>query len=225
MKKRIGIQGFLIFLAIITTILLSKFLFPHWNGKIGDEFLDTLGIALVFLGFLFRISARGYKSEKSSEGRILMADGPYGFIRNPMYFGTLLIGSGIVSVLFQWWAFLLFLGVFLTIYIPQIHKEEQKLQSQFGDEYAAYCKKIPKYFPRISGLLRLNLKGYLPLTWPWIRKELISLIGVMGILLAVEGWQDALVFGLRGYTKELLELFFIVVSFIVIFILFYGKDS
>ena len=224
MKKRIRIQGFIMFLSIVITILLSKFLFPHWKQKIWDEFLDAIGIALVLCGFLFRISARGYKSERSSDGNILMADGPYALIRNPMYFGTLLIGSGIVFALFQWWVFFMFFSIFLAIYIPQIRKEEKKLYSHFGDEYAAYCKKIPRYFPSIAGLFKLKLNDYLPLKWPWMRKEFSSLITVIGIVLAIEGWQDARAFGFRGYVKELLKLFLIAISFIAIFILFYAKN-
>lgn len=225
MKKRIRIQGFLIFLAVAVTILLSKFLFVPRKQQIWDVLLDVIGIAFILSGFLFRISARGYKSEKSGEGRVLMTTGPYSLIRNPMYFGTLLIGSGIVLVLFQWWAFFVFLSIFLAIYIPQIQKEEKRLYAQFGDEYAAYCKKIPRYFPLILSIFKLKINEYLPLKRQWIKKELISLIGVISTVLAIECWKDASEFGYQGYVKELLGLFSIVILFIAIFILFYGKDN
>lgn len=94
MKKRIKIQGFLIFLATLATISLSKFVFPHWKKEPWDEFLDVVGIGLVLFGFLFRITARGYKQEKSYNGKLLVKDGPYAMVRNPMYFGTFMIGTG-----------------------------------------------------------------------------------------------------------------------------------
>lgn len=221
MKKRIKIQGFLIFLAVTLTILLSKFLFPRWKQQALDEFLDALGIGLVLFGFLFRIAARGYKAEVSNEGKTLIKDGLYALMRHPMYFGTLLIGAGIVLVLFQWWVFLLFLIVFLLIYIPQINREETTLHRRFGEEYKNYCKRTPLYFPNISVLFKADLREYLFLKWSWIKKELPSCIGVTGLIIAIEAREDVRSFGYSEYAKELLELSFIVIFFIIIFSLFY----
>ena len=111
MKKRIGIQGFLLFLAMLMSVLLSKVIFPKWQQKILDEVLNCIGISVILTGFLFRISARGYKSEGSDNGKKLITDGPYSLMRHPMYFGTLLIGAGSILVLFAWWTFLLFFNL------------------------------------------------------------------------------------------------------------------
>ncbi|MBI5144916.1 MAG: isoprenylcysteine carboxylmethyltransferase family protein [Candidatus Omnitrophica bacterium] len=225
MKRRIKIQGFLIFLAVAISILLSKFLFPQWKHEAADEFLDALGISIVFFGFLFRIAARGYKAEKSADGSLLIKDGPYGLMRNPMYFGTFLIGVGIVLVLFKWWVFLLFLLVFLLIYSAQINKEENKLSQQFGDEYLVYSKDVPKYFPNIFRLLKMDLGDYLFFKWSWIKKELISLLVVIAVIIAAETWEDVQLFGYQEYWKELLELFLIIVFFVIIFILLYEREG
>lgn len=222
MKIRIRIQGFLIFLAIATTILLSKFLFPYWKEEALDEFLDALGIGLVLWGFLFRIAARGHKAEKSSQGKKLITDGPYGLIRNPMYFGTLLIGLGINMVIFAWWAAIIFFIIFLSIYIRQIRREEADLSRRFGEEYKNYCKVTSRYFPRI---FNINLREHLFFKWPWIQKELPSLIGVMGVIIVIEAWEDIRLFGYNGYRKELLELPLIIICFIIILGLFYEKKN
>lgn len=224
MKRRIRIQGFIIFLAVVASILLSKFLFPCWKKETLDEFLDAIGLGIVLFGFLFRIAARGYKAEVSANGKYLITDGLYGLMRHPMYFGTLLIGLGIVLILFKWWAFFLFLPIFLLIYIPQIQQEENQLYRRFGDEYKTYCKRTPKYFPNIYSLFKVDLQDYLFFKWVWIKREIPSLIGVIGIIIAIETREDVRLFGYSEYTKELLELALTIGIFVIIF-LFYKKED
>ena len=113
-----------------------------------------MGIILVFFGFIIRITARGYKAEKSPQGNFLITDRIYSLLRHPMYLGTFLIGLGIILVLFRLWLLLFFLLIFLSIYIPQINKEEKKLLVKFGKKYKLYCKKVPKFFPRLSSLFK-----------------------------------------------------------------------
>ncbi|MEK6714601.1 MAG: isoprenylcysteine carboxylmethyltransferase family protein [Candidatus Omnitrophota bacterium] len=224
MKTRIRIQGISIFLAVFTAVFLSKFLFPVWQEEALDEFLDILGIFVLLFGFLIRVIARGYKSEKSWNGRSLMSDGLYGLVRHPMYFGTLLIGLGIVLVLFQWWAFSVFLFVFLAIYTPQVRKEENSLLQLFGEEYKVYCRKTPKYFPN-RNFFRVSPRNYLFFKWAWIKKELSSLIAVSIIIIALETWQDIRIFGRNEFLKEVLEFLLAAIFFISTCSLFYKKEN
>ncbi|MBI3008236.1 MAG: isoprenylcysteine carboxylmethyltransferase family protein [Candidatus Omnitrophica bacterium] len=222
MKKRVRFQNFLIFLAMTASLLLSKFLFQNWKREALDEFFDALGVTILLFGFLFRISARGLKAKKSCNGKKLITDGLYSLIRNPMYFGTLLIGLGVILVIFKWWVFLLFFSIFLLIYIPQINKEEKELSKYFGDEYRLYCEKVPGYFPNILALFRIDVRDYLFLEWPGVKKEIPSLIGVIIAVSAIEIWEDVRAFGNSEYVKELLELN-LIVFFAIIFILGYRK--
>jgi protein-S-isoprenylcysteine O-methyltransferase Ste14 len=207
------------------SILLSKFLFPHWKKEALDEFLDALGIGIVLFGFLFRIAARGYKAEMAPFGKRLIRGGLYGLVRHPMYFGTLLIGLGIVLVLFKWWVFLLFFLTFLLIYIPQIHREEDKLYKRFGNEYQNYRERTPKYFPDIFGLFKIDLWDYLFFKWSWLKKEIPSLILVTGGIIAIEIWEDIRLFGHEEFIKELLELSLIIAFFVIISFSFYKKEG
>ena len=223
MKKRVRFQNLLIFLALTASLLLSKFLLQSWKKEALDEVFDALGVTILLFGFLFRISARGLKAGKSCNGKKLITDGLYSLIRNPMYFGTLLIGVGIVLVLFKWWVFILFLSIFLLIYIPQINKEEKELSKYFGDEYRLYCEKVPRYFPNVLALFRIDVRDYLFLEWSGVKKELPSLIGVIIVVTAIEIWEDVRAFGYSEYVKELLELDLIIVFFAMIFILGYRE--
>lgn len=225
MKKRIKIQGILIFLALLLSFLLFKFLFPDWQKETMDEFLDALGIVVVLMGFLFRITARGYKVEYSREGRHLVTSGPYALMRNPMYFGTFLIGLGIILVTFRWWVFLVFLGIFLLIYLPQICKEENILAQRFGDEYKNYCRLTPRYLPRLLTLFKANLRDYLAFKFSWLKKELLPLVFTIALIIGIETWEDVRLFGYLEYKKELGELLLVVVSFSALAFLLYEKED
>lgn len=203
------------------SILLSKFVFLHWKEEPLDELFDAVGIVIILSGFLLRISARGYKEEKSNSGMNLVKDGPYYLMRHPMYFGTLLIGSGIISALFELWTFAIFLLIYFLIYIPQINKEEKAFFRRFGEEYKVYCKATPKYFPKF----RVNFREYLPLKLAWIKKELFSLTAVIGTILAIEVWEDLKAFGYNEFPQELLELFVIILFFAMISYFFLRREA
>lgn len=218
MKKRIRMQGIIIFVLVITAVLFSKFLFYTRKTAVLDESLDTAGLVMILSGFLLRISARGYKEENSSQGKKLVTDGPYALVRNPMYFGTLLIWIGVVFCLLALWVFFILAGIFLFIYIPQIKKEEKSLAEYFGDEFTSYRKKTSLFFPRFGALVRIN--RCLPLRLPWIKKELSSLALVLAVLFAIEIFEEAQVSGVKAIPGELLE-FLLVVSVFVLLGAFY----
>lgn len=223
-KRRIRIQGISIFLALIISIIFFKYIIPIREHNLANRILNFIGIGMIILGFLFRLSARGYKQEKSIESKRLITTGPYTLMRNPMYFGSMLIGSGIIIALFNLWILIPSLIISLSILIPQIYKEEEKLKKQFGQEYLDYCKNTPRYFPRFLQLLRLDFREELPLKWAWIKKEFISWFLVIIGLISIEMWEDIKLFAQADYFKDLLEIVFIFLFFIIILKLLYGKN-
>jgi len=225
MKIRIKLQGFLMFLALAVSLFLSKIIFPHWKQAGLDEFLDSIGVSIVLFGFLIRIVARGLKEEKSQNGHKLVRDGIYSLVRHPMYFGTLLIGLGIILILYKWWVFPLFFCIFLMIYIPQTNREEKLLAEKFGDEYKDYCRRTPRYFPNLINLFKIDFANYLSFKWLWLRKEILSVVAVFIALIGIEAWEDAKLFGDIEYKKELLELLLIIAFFVIFFRLFYKQKQ
>jgi len=213
----------LIFFAIVAVFVLYAFVFPRWRNEKLDEILDFLGIGIILFGFLLRISARGYKEDNSLSSNKLVTGGPYALMRNPMYFGTLLIGTGFVITLVEWWALLLFLFIFFWIYIPEVNKEEAVLEHNFGQEYIDYCKITPRYLPRLDYLL--SIRKYLPLKLTWIKKELFSLIGTLVCVVIIEVWQDVILFGGDELVKETQELILTIILFIFIILLCFKKKS
>lgn len=208
MKKRIRLQGFLIFIGLTISLIFSKYLFARPESEAVNDVLDFFGFIVICAGFLFRMAARGFKKDHTGQGTVLVVDGPYAVVRNPMYLGTFLIGAGIVLALFSWWVFFVFFAVFLWIYIPQTKSEEEVLTARFGKAYAAYCKKTPKFFPSVKKLVSRSLKDLLGLKKSWIKHELNSLLAVLSVFSIIIFWQEARLF---SATKGFGKLFFLII--------------
>lgn len=86
-----------------------------------------------------------YNHEVAPRTKHLMTDGPYRFSRNPMLLGIYIYDIGVMLWLLSWWALVVFAVevIFLTI---QVQSEEKRLEKDFGDEYKAYKKHVPRYF-------------------------------------------------------------------------------
>ncbi|HLG98052.1 MAG TPA: methyltransferase [Bryobacteraceae bacterium] len=104
------------------------------------------GLPLSLVGLLLRGWAAGHL-----EKNIRLADsGPYAFVRNPLYIGTLLVAAGLLVASQRWVLAFLFVAMFGLIYLPVIELEEQHLSNLFP-EFAQYAKRVPALWPAWSG--------------------------------------------------------------------------
>ncbi len=214
MKIRLKING-----VIIVTVLLLIATFPslafrrEYAGPL-DEVAEVFGIAFILLGQIFRLSARGYKSDYSHQGDILIQDGPYALVRNPMYLGIILIGLGIVLMLFQWWLVVGFLLIFILRYQLLILEEEKKLKSIFPLDYPDYQRKVPCILPSLSAMLNKDIGEYLPIRVSWLKKEISTILAVLLIVLFIESWEDIKTEGFGVYLKESAAMGITIILFI-----------
>ena len=105
----------------------------------------SIGVPVSALGLLLRGWAAGHlvKNER------LAVTGPYAYVRNPLYLGTLLIAAGLVIASRRPLLGLIFGAAFLLIYLPVIELEEQHLWKLFPD-YAGYAARVPLLWPRFG---------------------------------------------------------------------------
>jgi len=109
----------------------------------------TVGLPVSALGLLLRGWATGHV-----EKNIRLAEsGPYAYVRNPLYLGTLLVAAGFAIASRQWPLGVLFGVVFLFIYLPAIELEEQHLRKLFP-EFAAYAERVPALWPTFARVTR-----------------------------------------------------------------------
>jgi protein-S-isoprenylcysteine O-methyltransferase Ste14 len=104
----------------------------------------TWGLPVSALGLALRAWATGHV-EKNIR---LAQSGPYAYVRNPLYLGTLLVAAGFAIASRQWPLAVLFAMVFLFIYLPAIELEEQHLRKLFP-EFAAYADRVPALWPTL----------------------------------------------------------------------------
>jgi protein-S-isoprenylcysteine O-methyltransferase Ste14 len=107
------------------------------------------GLPVSALGLALRAWATGHV-EKNIK---LAESGPYAYVRNPLYLGTLLVAAGFAIASRQWLLAVLFAVVFLFIYLPAIELEEQHLRKLFP-EFAAYAERVPALWPTFTPLRR-----------------------------------------------------------------------
>lgn len=208
MKKRIKINGMIIFLCVaLIAVFPAKFLRLKVSRL--DLWAQIPGMFLMLFGMLLRVSSRGFKSEHSEAGKSLVTEGPYALVRNPMYLGISCIALGLILVMFQWWTLAVFAVFFILRYITLIFKEEKMLKNNFGQQYIDYQKKVPRTLPRLGVLFAGKIPGYLPLKGRWIKAEMNSILPLLIVVYGFALWR-----GMSG--------FLLLVTLTIIFAAFSG---
>lgn len=105
-----------------------------------------IGAAVSMIGLAIRGWAAGHIRKNAQ----LATSGPYAFTRNPLYFGSFLLGLGFTIASGRWILALLFAGLFLGIYLPVMRVEAKTMAELFGEEFEEYKKAVPMFFPRIT---------------------------------------------------------------------------
>lgn len=106
----------------------------------------AIGLPVSVLGLLLRAWAAGHLAKNMA----LAQSGPFAYVRNPLYLGTLLVAAGLVIASRRWILAAIFAAVFVLIYLPVIGLEEQHLRELFP-EYDAYANRVPALLPLWRG--------------------------------------------------------------------------
>ena len=107
--------------------------------------LLLLGTPFSLLGLL----VRGWAAGSIDKDQELATSGPYAYLRNPLYLGTLLIGIGVTVAggVGEW--ILLFLAYFIVVYGMTMSLEQRRLTERFGQAYHEYASSVPSLIPRV----------------------------------------------------------------------------
>ncbi len=152
--------GFPLTIYILTSTLGSRYPvidpFTHMNGHLwvalaGGSTSAWVLVMLISNAAMFGgliIMGRAWKQIHRANGELVIS-GLYGRVRHPQYFALFLITVG---MLIQWptvvtvamWPILMFM------YYRLARREEKEMESQFADQYAAYRRQVPMFFPRLS---------------------------------------------------------------------------
>ena len=161
----------------------------------GFELVAALAIAAAAIATLLRVSGTAYlgagtvfnaemKAGADEPTAGVMADGPYRYMRNPLYAGSFLTVAALAVLMPPSGAAvsLVLLGIFL---VRLILGEEAFLAPRLGESYAAYCRAVPRLLPSLRA--RVGASRQLP-NW---KRALLGEIFPSGVLLsfAALSWQ------------------------------------
>ncbi|HYR88208.1 MAG TPA: methyltransferase [Terriglobia bacterium] len=142
--------------------LSSKFgVFPETTWKHAVLFV---GAALVVLAVSIRTWATAYlRYDVMRNPQIhterLIADGPFGYLRNPLYFGNLLMVAGVTFSLSRTGMAVLVFGT-LVVVQRLVRREEMELARTHSESFHQYCREVPRWVPSLEP--RAAAAGYTP---------------------------------------------------------------
>lgn len=83
------------------------------------------------------------------EGHKLITEGPYAWVRNPIYTGMLgmLIATGLAME--HWLATIVAVPIFVVGLVVRVRSEEKLLRAAFGEEFEDYARRVPAVLPGV----------------------------------------------------------------------------
>jgi protein-S-isoprenylcysteine O-methyltransferase Ste14 len=137
MKQKVTMKTVPVYALAIALVWLARPV-PRWFA---------VGAVIVALGEAIRVWAAGhlYKNER------VVTSGPYAYVKNPLYLGTLLIMVGLCVAASNYWLLAIALAVFVAYYAPfKQRRESDRLRERFGDAWVRYDRAVPAYVPRLT---------------------------------------------------------------------------
>ena len=124
-----------------------------------------IGGVMVLLGELIRTKGVAYiggvsRTRSYSLGGKVVTGGPFGHVRNPLYWGNFFLSTGLVVIANVAWLehqfqgfYLAFPAAFIFFFFGQYHFiinwEEENLTKTFGEQFLNYKSKVSRWIPNI----------------------------------------------------------------------------
>jgi protein-S-isoprenylcysteine O-methyltransferase Ste14 len=133
--------------------------YAYFKKPDGASFLavrtDALGwlggvILLAGLALHFWSTATLARGERQGwDATTPVTDGPFRYVRNPIYLAGILLLLGVGLLYAPWRAIDLGLPLLLLAYfhVAVVRLEEPELRRRFGTKYDEYCEQVPKWLP------------------------------------------------------------------------------
>ncbi len=114
----------------------------------------AVGTLLVIVAAGIRSWAESYLHssivfDRALRGEQLVADGPFRYVRNPLYLGNLFLAAGIGFLASRVGFLVLCFGMFLFVYRLILREESTLLRSQ-GERYSRYLAAVPRLLPSLT---------------------------------------------------------------------------
>jgi protein-S-isoprenylcysteine O-methyltransferase Ste14 len=135
------LRGMLVAPIYLLSIFCTYWEIEHWSIK-------SLGLIIFLIGLFLRIWSQMHLHYRLKQPKILTSTGPYAYVRNPIYLGTILILSGITLISELVWLAPIMIFVSIIAYSLVVRYEEMHLMKKYGTPYLEYLQRVPRWFPR-----------------------------------------------------------------------------
>jgi protein-S-isoprenylcysteine O-methyltransferase Ste14 len=183
-----------------STAALANFVAPRLHVDAAARVIFTLAALLLCIAAFIRTWASSflhaevvYASAVKTEA--LVADGPYRYLRNPLYLANVLMAVAMGTLMSRLGSVVAVLAMLLFCY-RLIRREEAELAATQGEQYQRYVKAVPRLWPSLRP--RIAAAGNKP-RWREGFKA--------------EGWYWGFALSLIAFACTLeLQIFFIILS-------------
>lgn len=136
----------------------------YWYAIIIGLIITVTGqlIRGMTIGLIYIV--RGGRNKKVY-AEILITEGIFNHVRNPLYMGNILMLLGVGVLANSLLYILIVMPIFLFIYQCIVLAEENFLKNKFGRDFDEYLKKVDRWIPNFSGIS----KTLTSMTFKWKR--------------------------------------------------------
>lgn len=115
----------------------------RWGGGV------ILCLGIVLFGWAHQALGQNWTAVLAlSKEHQMVQNGPYRFVRHPMYSAFFVIGIGFGVLSANWLLEIIYLAPLLVMYITRVSLEEKMMIDRFGEPYREYMKHTGRLFPR-----------------------------------------------------------------------------
>jgi protein-S-isoprenylcysteine O-methyltransferase Ste14 len=146
-SERLSVYGARIFMSIHMTVAcvwVSLIEAPSWRTITGCTIFVS-GIAF-WLWTRVAIGPVRVRTLPTDPPVRFQRNGPFGVVRNPLYFGLLVSAAGPAIVIGAPLPFVT-LGLAAIVFAIRAHQDEARLHALVGEAYASYCRDVKRLVP------------------------------------------------------------------------------
>jgi protein-S-isoprenylcysteine O-methyltransferase Ste14 len=147
-----GDMGQMVFLILFLIIWIIDSFFIRFSFRV--PYLIPLAVRIglslfiALLGFILAKKGHDIIFGEIREIPAVVSKGVFGMMRHPLYTAALLFYIALIVATRSFLAIIVFAGI-LAFYNYIARYEESRLIDRFGEEYRAYIREVPRWFPRI----------------------------------------------------------------------------
>lgn len=159
------------------------------HSQVVEEGLFFSGVVLVALGVVGRVWSLGYLVGK--KGKSLVSEGPFSLCRNPLYLFSFMGVLGVCLCTETVTVALVVMPIFVLVHLRAVRNEEAKLRGIFGEEYEAYAKRVPRFFPSFKAFVESETLSVNAVLFRKGVMEVAMFIVLIGVIEVAETMHDS----------------------------------